>query len=353
MLEVHSRQKEFRRPLYFKLFETICRLLRLKFKAVELSLTELFNWKGANMKQINRRPIEQGEAIKQVNLDSYSIDIYSAGVAIGQHRPPADSDPRLDCALKLPSPDGGESPRVCGGVLKVGGKYSVSEANPLDQVERLLIKLSRQGVLGRSTFYLGVSSDPFHPFAGKFDTSMRVLELFKRYQPGFLSVQTRSPLVVIAMPIFKALGNHVGVTFGIETFDEQVANRLTPHIPRVAERVKAVNSLRRLGVEVTVQVAPLLPYGEWRDDAHRFANWLAAGADYLLIKPLVNRRECASIGGRKCPIAKRLADERRFHWLRSDAAEPLSRALVELCPEKLLAPKRVWLEERQIALSVA
>ena len=275
---------------------------------------------------------------------NYTVDSFANGIAFGQHKLPAGEDPRDYYALRI---------RDDAGVVRLRSRYAVAAENPLQELERHLMRLSQQGVLRRASIYLGVSTDPFFPFDGKFDASMKFLDLFMRYQPGHLMIQTRSPLVVIAMPVLKRLGVHAGVTMCIESPDEDIVARYTPGLPRVEERLRAARSLKNLGVPVTLQVAPLLPYGDWKRDAMAFAEKLHAASDHVYVRPLCNGTEQSERAMRGTLIARRLVEERKFFYLRPDAANPLIGALESICPEKLRLPKLKHLEARQLKVFAA
>jgi DNA repair photolyase len=207
--------------------------------------------------------------------------------------------------------------------------------------------------LGASHIVFGVMSDPFLPFQGKFDASMRFLELFQRYRPGLLSIQTRSPLLVIALPVLKRLGEHCSVTLGLETSDDESALRYTPSLPRVEERLKTARALRRFGVEVTLQVSPLLPYGRMEEDAPAFAELLCDHADYLLIEPIFSGPSKTWTKKRTPQYMRKMAAEQRFEWFRPDAANALLKEVSRRAPEKLQAPCREKLFEKQLGIFAA
>jgi len=275
---------------------------------------------------------------------TFSVDSFQDGIAFGQHRLEPGNDARDFYALRL---------NQLGDLVALRSRYAFHKENPLAELERHLARLARQGVLHTSQVYLGTTTDPFFPFEGKFDVSMKFLDLFRRYTPGMLIVQTRSPLIVIALPVFKALGPRAAVTIGIETNDDQAVARYTPGFPRVEERLKAATALRRFGVEVTLQVAPVLPYGDWRADAGRFAELLAANGDYVFVRPMSDGSEKVERRIRATHLARSLARDRKFHWLRPDTATPLISALERIAPKKLLVPERPTLEKRQLEMFVA
>ena len=273
-----------------------------------------------------------------------TVDAFANGVAVGQHRGATTNDIRDLFHLRLI--EGGE-------VVKLRSRYLINRHSPAIELEKHLMKLSKAGLLGQSEIIFGNTTDPFYPFEGKFDASMKFLELFQRYTPGMLHIQTRSPLIVIAMPVLKRLGKRVAVTIGIETNKDEVISKLTPGLPRVEERLKAATALRRFGVEVTLQVAPVLPYGDWKKDAGEFADMLIEHGDYIYARPMVtgNLEDERRIRGTY--VARTLSAQRQFHWLRPDAATPLITAIEERAPEKLMIPLRNQFEEKQLSIFAA
>jgi hypothetical protein len=91
----------------------------------------------------------------------------------------------------------------------------------------------------------------------------------------------------------------------------------------------------------------LLPYGDWRKDAHSFGEFLNFHADFIHIRGLTQ----LSSGNRpKGYAAQLLAQERNFHWLRTDAHVPVVNVLKDLAPHKLLHPIELAFAEPQIGL---
>jgi DNA repair photolyase len=275
----------------------------------------------------------------------FSVDSYSGGLSFGRWEGKISDDPRDTFFLR--------HAEHLDGLTSARRRYQLNSKEAAAELEKNLIKLSAKGILGRSEIFLGVGTDPFHPFDGKFDVTMRFLQLFKKYIPGFLHIQTRSPLVVIAMPILRGLAGRVGVTIPIETLHENVNQRFLPGIPKVDERIKATRALRNFGVEVTLQAAPLLPYGDWRHEAGKFAALLSSSADYIHVRPLNDGSREAEKKMRNDPLVKALSQQRLFHWLRPDAAVPLIRALSDISPEKMMIPRRATFEERQLKIFAA
>ena len=275
---------------------------------------------------------------------TFTVDSFADGIAWGQHLLPEGEDPRDYYGLHLADDSS---------VVQLRSRYSLHKQNPLIELEKHLMGLSRQGVLGSSCIILGTTTDPFYPFEGKFDASMRFLELFQRYTPGMLYVQTRSPLLVIALPVFKKLGSRCAITIGLETHQEDAVSRYTPGMPRISERLKTATALRRFGVEVNLQVSPVLPYGDWEEDADEFADVLIEHGNSIYVRSITDGSERCERKVRASALAKRLADDRKFHWLRPDSARPLIDAIERKAPEKLLLPERPQLKKKQVEMFAA
>lgn len=291
---------------------------------------------------MDRQPPVANEG--QEPLFNYTVDSFGNGIAFGRHRLETGADARHVYRLRMG--DEGE-------LVKLRSRYAWHKNNPLWELERYLMKLSRQGILGSATIYFGVTCDPFFPFEGKFDASIRFLQLFERYTPGLLVVQTRSPLLVIAMPVLRALGARAVVTVPLETCLDEVAQRYTPGLPKIAERLRAVCALRRFGVEVTLQVSPLLPYGDWKKDAGSFAKILVEHGDYIYVSPLSAAADEMDRRARRTLLAKKLAADRNYRWLRTDTANPLISEIENTAPHKLEMPKRTHLDSRQVGIFAA
>jgi hypothetical protein len=262
------------------------------------------------------------------------VDSYAKGLSIGRT---CQGDQRLFLQM--------EGDNASSGALR--SRYVMHNGEPLKDLERHLERLSVRGELRRATVVFGVTTDPFHPFDEKFAISMRFLEMFERFVPGRLIIQTRSPLVVIGLPVLKKMKGSTFVTVGLETPLEEIRARYTPELPTVDERLKTVRALKRFGLKVGIQVAPILPYGDWRSDAGAFAETLSGAADFISIGSIA---QLAGAARPSSPLARRLAAERQFFWLRHDSHKPLLDAVAQVAPEKLYHPAEVELEERQIRL---
>ena len=234
--------------------------------------------------------------------------------------------------------------------LSLKRKSPKSRDELLAGIEAQLQKLSRQGVLASSEIVFGLHEDPFHPFEGRFDTTLKVLKLLEKYQPGHLLFQTRSSLIVIAIGSLKAFGNKLTVSMPIETSQQASQDRYCADLPRISDRLHAMRTLRSFGIHVVCYVSTILPYGDWKKDARAFAKILHEHADHISIHALTHADERNL---RTHPVALRLAEARQFHYLRPDAAQPVLDALKEICPEKVEPYVPEALKERQLSIFAA
>ena len=273
-------------------------------------------------------------AITQSPYPVLVVDSYARGISLGRIDP---SGAGLDLQIE------GERKTS----IPLRSRYIMRSGEPLADLERHLERLSEKGDLRRATVIFGVTTDPFHPFDEKFATSMKFLELFDRYQPGRLVIQTRSPLVVIGLPMLKRARETTCVTVGIETPLEQIHRRYTPELPTVDERWKTVRALRRFGLRVGIQVSPILPYGDWRNSAKAFAAELCENADYVSIRSVL---QASGPGRTNSPLARKLAQDRQFFWLRHDSHQPLVEAVQTMAEERLVHPAMMAPPDRQIKL---
>lgn len=282
------------------------------------------------------RKIKNLKSAKKISV--ITVDIKDSEIFLGRHHCTKGEDIRKTLSLRMP----GTTTH-----LKMRSRFKKLDNNPIDELRANLAYMLDRGVLHKTIFVLGLTEDPLHPFGKNFDLTMRCAELFKQYVPKLLHIQTRSPLVVIMMPLLRELGSKCMVTMPVETHNEEVAERFTPDLPRVGERLKAANALRNLGVTVTLSASPILPYGDWREDAKGFANTLDENSDFIIIDSLCSGRGIPESIARKSKLAMKLANAKLFHWLRPDTIAPVCAELSNIAPFKFEVPDVLKVKDRQ------
>ena len=255
-----------------------------------------------------------------------SVDSFANGVSVGKLAAKLDFNEFPPLSLEMEP-----------GMPTLRSRYATERDTSLGALEGRLALMSHKGELAQSMIFFGVDADPFHPFEARFDSSMKFLNLFERYSAGQLVLQTRSPLVVVAMPVLRKLGSRLTVTIPIETSSPEAVAKFTPHLPKISERLRVAAVLRKFGIKIRLQVAPLLPYGDIKKDAAVFAGMLISHGDYISVKPIVEGPDARSKGANSI-LANKLAAERNFVWLRPDSAKHLSQCLQVLAPKKLEMP---------------
>jgi len=304
----------------------------------------------ASSEELNRTWHSQASSI-------FCINVYSNGVTFSLHRNKSQSDEReveeATPQLKFGPTQFHLRLKETRDYLAPEGRYYLFKKEPLAALEKKLALLHEQGVLAGSVCYFGSVNDPFLAFHRKFDLTMACMELLERYRPGLLVVQTRSPMVISALPMLKSFGKRGMVVIPIETRLESAVARYSPGQPKIAERILAAQGIRRQGVEVNLSVSPILPYGDFHRDAWAFAELLQENADFVTFG-------CLASGGpedeqklRALDLSQRLVADRKFRLLRPHAYRHVYNVMAEIAPEKLLLPIRLSNKPAQLNLFAA
>ncbi len=170
------------------------------------------------------------------------LDIFPDGLGIKQAQNPIkETDVQLALLQDTPA------------IARAQTEYAFYKGKCSDILESL--SYSKQICLRDQVVVLGSTRDPFAP--DSFDQALGILETLAHAGPRLLCVQTRSPLIVLALPVLKSLGDAVMVTIAFETLSNEVAQQYTPHYSRPDERFKAAQTLRRFGILTHAQVTSL------------------------------------------------------------------------------------------------
>jgi DNA repair photolyase len=98
-----------------------------------------------------------------------------------------------------------------------------------------------------------------------------------QHPPGFLTLQTRSPLVQRDADVLARIPTAL-VSISITTDDERVRRLLEPNAPGIGLRIDALAKLRAAGVPTRAAISPLLPC-----DVERLARRLEPVADRVIV----------------------------------------------------------------------
>lgn len=204
------------------------------------------------------------------------------------------------------------------------GDWVDVKENAPELLEKELSSLARRGKLAEQRIFMSSSTDPYQGIENRYQVTRRCLEVFRRYPPGRLVVQTRSPLVLRDIDLLQQIPGAM-VSLTLETDDDAVRRQITPTSPPVDKRLQAMRELAVAGIPVQAAVAPMLPC-----DPPRFARLLReAGVERVVVDTMVLGD---GAGGRR---SARLGMPAMFErlgyadWYHPDAHRPLLQALRE------------------------
>jgi DNA repair photolyase len=164
------------------------------------------------------------------------------------------------------------------------GEYVYLKENIAEVLAAELAQVAQRGELATLRIFMSSATDPYQPLEHKLGLSRACLEVFSRYPPGLLVIQTRSPLVRWDFPLIAALGAHAWLSLTIETDNDAVIRQMTPNVPSITARMRVAEQAKAAGLKVQVAISPLLPLAQ----PDRFTDWLAAVADRVIVDTFVS-----------------------------------------------------------------
>ena len=102
--------------------------------------------------------------------------------------------------------------------------------------------------------------DPYQPLEAKYRLTRQCLAILKQHHWP-VTVQTRSPLVLRDMDIFKGMPE-LEVGLSITTSDDKIRKLFEPQAPAITGRLDALADLHREGIRTYAMIAPVLPGAE-------------------------------------------------------------------------------------------
>lgn len=125
--------------------------------------------------------------------------------------------------------------------------------------ERLALELARLKAGNKPVrVFMSSATDPYQGAESKYRITRGCLEAFVACPPELLVVQTRSPMVCRDFELLGQIRNSV-LNMTLETNDDTVRKRLTPHTPSVPHRIKTLEAAMAAGLTVQVTVSPMAP----------------------------------------------------------------------------------------------
>ena len=117
------------------------------------------------------------------------------------------------------------------------------------------------GLLDGEAIVIGTATDPYQPAERRFRVTRAVLEVLAEHPGLEVVIITKSPLVTRDIDLLSRIARHssLSVHVSLITLDRELARRIEPRAPTPESRVRAIQRLSEAGVEVGVNVMPVLP----------------------------------------------------------------------------------------------
>ena len=126
---------------------------------------------------------------------------------------------------------------------------------------RQLASATRLDDLRTQGVVIGTATDPYQPAERRFRLTRGVLEVLAAQANLHVSIITKSPLVTRDVDLLVRIAERssVSVHVSLITVDRELARRLEPRAPTPEARLRAIARLRTHGIDVAVNVMPVLP----------------------------------------------------------------------------------------------
>jgi DNA repair photolyase len=128
-------------------------------------------------------------------------------------------------------------------------------------VRRELRRPSKLDALHRESVVIGTATDPYQPAERRFRITRGVLEALAEQSGLSVTIITKSPLVTRDIDVLLRIAarSRLSIHVSLITADRELARRLEPRAPTPEARLRAIARLRAHGIEVGVNVMPVLP----------------------------------------------------------------------------------------------
>lgn len=147
---------------------------------------------------------------------------------------------------------------------------SRSECYRIENFDDLTVKINAVDLLKkelsikrkRVTIGTGAMSDPYTVSERKYQLTRNALKVINEYRFP-LYIGTKSNLILRDVDILEDISKtYLRVFFTITTFNDELAKKIEPSAPTPTERFKAMGVLSTLGINVGINLMPVLPFIE-------------------------------------------------------------------------------------------
>lgn len=115
--------------------------------------------------------------------------------------------------------------------------------------------------LGGEPLLVGTATDPYQPAELRYRVTREVLSVLAGYPGLRIVITTKSPLVVRDLDLLARAASRSRVTVHVSliTVDRDLARRIEPRAPTPESRLRAMARLSEAGLDVGVNIMPVLP----------------------------------------------------------------------------------------------
>jgi DNA repair photolyase len=108
---------------------------------------------------------------------------------------------------------------------------------------------------------IGTATDPYQPAERLYRVTRGVLEVLAEEKGLSVTIITKSALVTRDIDVLRELSSRSGFTIHLSliTLDRELARRIEPRAPTPEARVRALERLANAGIDVGINVMPVLP----------------------------------------------------------------------------------------------
>ena len=108
---------------------------------------------------------------------------------------------------------------------------------------------------------IGTATDPYQPAERRFRITRSILEVLAEHPGLRIRIITKSPLITRDVDVMRRVLRHssIHVHMSLISVDRDLARRIEPRAPTPEARLRAIKRLRDSGIDVGVNVMPILP----------------------------------------------------------------------------------------------
>jgi DNA repair photolyase len=114
---------------------------------------------------------------------------------------------------------------------------------------------------GGEVVVIGTATDPYQPAERRFRVTRRVLETLAAHEGLSIVIITKSPLVTRDIDVLRRITERSALTIHLSliTMRRELARLIEPRAPTPDARIRALGRLRAAGIDVGINVMPVLP----------------------------------------------------------------------------------------------